>query len=188
MSDNIISDNRKVAHNTKQLRARSLFRSLVKKVATPAINSFAAREGFSGLAMMVKTVSRAFDKLFMSKIESQPVPAEELEVKTLRGKTSVAKVIAGLGGVSKVEITLGQFAAIFAAQPNGERGALPTDGSDIVGFVRLDIGGELLPVFGWWDGGWSFGVYNADDILAHELKANTCIFARPAANLSLTAV
>ena len=56
-----------------------------------------------------------------------------------------------------MEISLGQFFAAFAKQPNGEKGALLTSGYANVGYVR-DVNGVLWAVDGDWRGrGWRFG-------------------------------
>lgn len=148
--------------------AKKLLERLSTTIAIPAIASFTASENF-----IIDTSSRAKVKIsylgdnlkdnFLSKVESDEVAAEELAINRLLENSFDPAIIIALGGETRVEITLGQFFAAFAKQPNGEKGTLLTNGYANVGYIR-DINGVLWAVYGFWDdGGWDFGASPLDD-------------------------
>ncbi|MFZ1075197.1 MAG: hypothetical protein WAN50_02390 [Minisyncoccia bacterium] len=141
--------------------AKKLLERLPATIAVPAMTQFIAADNF-----VVDTSARAKVKIsglgdnlkkhFLKKIESYEVAAENLAVNKLLEFAYDPAIITALGGEPKVEITLGQFFAVFAKQPNGEAGTLLTNGYANVGYIP-DINGVLGAVYGYWCvGGWFF--------------------------------
>lgn len=153
--------------NYEPAGTKSLFERLSTFVALPAVTSFTASENFvintsSGAKMKINRFCNNFKANFLPKIESGKVAAEDLVVNKLLEHAHVSDIITALGGEAKVEMSLGQFFAAFAKQPNGEAGALLTNGYANAGFVR-DVNGVLWVVDGGWSGGgWGFFAYPRD--------------------------
>ncbi len=150
--------------------AKKLLERLSTTIAIPAITLFTASEH-----LIVDTSKKAKVKIsylgynmrqyFLPKVESDEVAAEEFAINKLLENSFDPAIITALGGEAKVEITLGQFFAVFAKQPNGEKGALLTNGYANVGYIR-DINGVLWAVRGYCRGhdlGWRFEADPLDD-------------------------
>lgn len=106
-----------------------------------------------------------FEKLFLNKVEQGEVAAETLKVSRLLEDAFDPAIVTDLGGEAKVEITLGQFFAAFAKQPNGEEGILLTNGYANVADVRDDEGVLWAVSGGWGDDGWYFNALSVDNPL-----------------------
>lgn len=136
-------------------------------IALPAVKDFTAKEHFvvdtsKKAVVKVSYLSDNFKANFLQKVESDKV-AEELAINKLLENSFDPIIITALGGEAKVEITLGQFFAVFAKQPNGETGVLLTNGYANVGYIR-DTHGVLWVVGGhWYDDGWNFFASPLDD-------------------------
>lgn len=141
--------------------AKKLLERLSTTIEVPGLASFTASQNFvvdtsRKAKLKISYLSDNFKANFLQKDESDEVAAEELAVNKLLENAFDPAIITALGGEAKVEITLGQFFAVFAKQPNGEKGALLTNGYANVGYVR-DVNGVLWTVFGYWSGdGWDF--------------------------------
>ncbi len=94
-----------------------------------------------------------FQENFLGKIE-EPIGKTKLRYHKLR-KSSVDKpILAELGDKTKAETTLSEMFALMEMQPNGESGALLTNGYANIFYIR-DINGGLWAVYCRWnDGGW----------------------------------
>lgn len=140
---------------------KKLLERLSSTVALPAIKDFTAKEHFvldtsKKAKVKISYLGDNFKKNFLAKVEKNEVAAEELAINKLLEYAYDPAIITFLGGEPKVEITLGQFFAAFAKQPNGEEGVLLTNGWANVGYIR-DINGVLWAVGGFWDDdGWRF--------------------------------
>ena len=148
---------------------KQLLERLPATIGIPAITSFTANKHFvpdtsRKAKVKISCLSDDFKKHFLAKVDKSKVVAENLVVNRLLKSSLSPGIIAALGGESKVEITIGQFFAVFAKQPNCEDGTLLTNGYANVGYVR-NINGVLLVVFGfrWLDNGWFFGARPLDD-------------------------
>jgi hypothetical protein len=141
--------------------AKQLLQRLSTTIAVPAMTQFIAADNFivdtsKKAAMKINYLGDNFKANFLQKVESDEVAAEDLAINKLLENAYDPAIITALGGEAKVEITLGQFFAAFAKQPNGEKGTLLTNGYANVGYVR-DIKGVLWAVRGdWSDDGWHF--------------------------------
>jgi hypothetical protein len=141
--------------------AKKLLERLLTTITLPIVASFTASERFmidtsKKAAMKISYLCDNFKANFLQKVESDEVAAENLAINKLLENSFDPDIITALGGEAKVEITLGQFFAVFAKQPNGEKGTLLTNGYANVGYVR-DINGVLWSVNGYWYAcGWDF--------------------------------
>ncbi len=153
---------------TSEVIAKGLLERLATTITIPVVASFTAKDFFvidtsKKAAVKIGWLGENFKKKFLPKVEKNEVPAEELAPNKLLERAYDPAIITALGGEAKVEITLGQFFAAFAKQPNGEAGALLTNGYANVGYIR-DIEGVLWAVSGFWDDfGWRFGASPLDD-------------------------
>jgi len=144
--------------------AKKLFERLSTTIAVPVITSFIGSEHFvigtsKNAKVKIRYLSENFKANFLSKVESGKVAAEDLAINKLLENSFDPAIVTTLGGEAKVEITLGQFFAMFAKQPNGEKGALLTNGNANVGYIR-DSNGVLWAAYGGWgDDGWCFLAY-----------------------------
>ena len=140
---------------------KQLLERLSASVAVPAVKDFTAKEHFvvdtsKKAKVKISYLGNNLKKNFLPKVESDEVAAEELAINKLLEYAYDPAIITALGGEAKVEISLGQFFAAFAKQPNGEKGALLTNGYANIGYVR-DIEGVLWAVTASWLGdGWLF--------------------------------
>lgn len=143
---------------------------LLKRVSTielPAVKDFIAADHFvvdtsEKAKVKISYLGDNFRKYFLPKKETGEVAAEELTVNELLEDAYDPAIVTDLGGEEKVEISLGQFFAMFAKQPNGESGQLLTNGRANIGYIRGDDG-VLWAVGGRWGGdGWSFGARPLD--------------------------
>lgn len=137
---------------------------LLKRVSTielPAVKDFIAADHFvvdtsEKAKVKISYLGDNFRKYFLPKKETGEVAAEELTVNELLEDAYDPAIVTDLGGEEKVEISLGQFFAMFAKQPNGESGQLLTNGRANIGYIRGDDG-VLWTVHGRWnDDGWVF--------------------------------
>jgi hypothetical protein len=142
--------------------AKQLLERLSTTISIPAVtSSFTASEHFvvdtsKKAKVKISLLGHNFKANFLQKVESEEVAAEELAINKLLENSFDSAIVTALGGEVKVEITLGQFFAAFAKQPNGEKGALLTNRGANVGYIR-DINGVLWAVYGRWnDDGWNF--------------------------------
>lgn len=148
--------------------AKKLLERLSTTIAVPAIAAFVAGEHFvidtsSSAKVKVSSLGENFKANFLQKVENGEIAVEYLAINRLLENAYDPAIITALGGEAKVEISLGQFFAAFAKQPNGEAGVLLTNGYANVGYVR-DIKGVLWAVRGSWDDdGWDFGACPLDD-------------------------
>ena len=131
---------------------KQLLERLSASVAVPAVKDFTAKEHFvvdtsKKAKVKISYLGNNLKKNFLPKVESDEVAAEELAINKLLEYAYDPAIITALGGEAKVEISLGQFFAAFAKQPNGEKGALLTNGYANIGYVR-DIEGVLWAVSG----------------------------------------
>lgn len=134
----------------------------VSKITIPSITQFIATENFvvdvsNNARVKISHLGEAFLKNFLPKVEGYKVVAEDLIINKLLECSFDPAIITALGGEAKVEITLGQYFAAFAKQPNGEDGPLLKDGQNNVGYIR-DINSILCAIRGrWLVDGWDFG-------------------------------
>ena len=148
--------------------AKQLLQRLSTTISIPAMKQFIAVDNFvvdtsKNAKVKISFLSDNIKANFLQKVESDEVAAEDLAINKLLECAYDPAIITALGGETKVEITLGQFSAAFAKQPNGEAGALLTNGYANVGYVR-DINGVLWAVFGYWDvDGWRFRAFPLDN-------------------------
>lgn len=152
--------------------AKQLFKRLSATIALPAVTNFVAREHFivdssENAKVKIGYLGEKFKANFLPKIENNEVIAEDLTVNKLLENSFDPAIITALGGVAKVGITLGQYFAVFAKQPNGKKGVLLTNGYANVGYVR-DINGVLCALRGDWDdlsnsNGWGFEAFPLGD-------------------------
>ena len=147
---------------------KKLLERLSATIASPSVKDFTAKEHFvvdtsKKAKVKISYLGDNLKKHFLPKVEKSEVAAEELAVNKLLEYAYDPAIITALGGEAKVEISLGQFFAAFAKQPNGEKGALLTNGYANVGYVR-DINGVLWAIRGRWDDdGWHFGALSLDN-------------------------
>jgi len=141
--------------------AKKLLERLSTTIVVPAVTQFIAADNFivdtsKSAKVKISYLGDNFKANFLQKVESDEVAAEELVINKLLENSFDPAIITALGGEAKVEISLGQFFAAFAKQPNGEKGALLTNGYANIGYIR-DINGVLWAVYGLWDDdGWYF--------------------------------
>ncbi len=137
---------------------------LLKPIGTVAIaptkGVFIAREKFVvntkwNAAVKIAYIWDEFTSWFMDKTE-QPFEGSTLKYGTLSRSSVDGPIIAELGGEEKAETTLAEVFALMSAQPNGEKGALLTNGYANIFYVR-DAKGVLRAVGVYWaadDCGW----------------------------------
>jgi len=153
-----------VVKNRGRIEVKKLLERLSITIALPTIRDFKAVEHFvvdmsSSAKVKISGLGDNFETHFLPRVERDEVAAEELAVYKLLERAYDPAIITALGGEAKVEITLGQFFAAFAKQPNGEKGALLTNGYGSVGYIR-GIKRVLWAVSGSWSvGGWSFEAF-----------------------------
>ncbi len=142
--------------------AKKLFERLSTTIALPAVVNFTASEHFiidtsKNAKVKISYLSDNFKANFLPKVEKDEIVAEKLVINKLLEDSFNSAIITALGGEVKIGITLGQFFAAFAKQPNGKKGVLLKNGHAYVGYIR-DTYGELWAVGGVWSGiGWDFG-------------------------------
>lgn len=134
---------------------KKLLERLSTTVVVPAMTQFIATDNFivdtsSNAKVKISYLGDKFKINFLRMVENNKVIAEDLAISKLLEKSLDPAILTALGGEAKVRITLGQFFAAFAKQPNGEKGALLTNGYPNVGYVS-DITGVLWAVYGRWD-------------------------------------
>ena len=140
---------------------KQLLKRLPVVISLTAVKEFVAKKHFvvdtsKKAKVKIRYLGDNFKKHFLPKVEKGEVAALNLALNELTEYAYDPAIITALGGEAKVEITLGQFFAAFAKQPNGEDGPLLTNGYANVGYIRNDEG-VLWAVSGsWHDGGWHF--------------------------------
>lgn len=134
-------------------------------VTVSGADRFVAREHFverldSGAEVRISWLGADFKKRFLDKIEEHVDPAQ-LGVHRLRRAAPDTPIIAAIG--ERHETTLSHVWNALKQQPKGEPGALLTDSTPNVFFVR-DARGVLWAVDLVWGGaGWEIGASAVDD-------------------------
>jgi len=142
--------------------ARSFLNPLPETIEIQAMKDFVAKEHFvvdvsEKAKVKISNIGGDFLRYFCPKIEMNNIAAKELVVNKITKNVFSSFLINVLGGENNVEITLSEFFAVFAKQPNGEDGPLLTDGYTNLAYAR-DIDGTIWAVHGfWYDDGWQFG-------------------------------
>ncbi len=148
-----------------EAKAKKLLKRLPTTIAVPTMTQFIAADNFIAdtsekAKVKISGLGSAFKTNYLLKIEENKVATEGLAINKLLEYAHDPAIITFLGGEPNVEISLGQFFAAFAKQPNGEKGDLLTNGYANVGYIR-DINGVLWSVYGRWVyDGWIFGVHS----------------------------
>ncbi len=133
-------------------------------------NKFIARDKFvvntkSVAPVKISAVWDNFTKWFLSsdgKTED-PIQEQTLRCTRLRKSSADGPIIVELGGEAKAEITLTEIYGLMAKQPNGEDGALLTNGHANI-FYAKDQNGVLRTVgVSWYDDGWDVDASLVED-------------------------
>ncbi len=138
-------------------------------VVSPTTAPFAAKDRFvvntkRNAAVKIAFVWDNFTSWFMGKTE-QPFEGSTLKYGMLSRSSVDGPIIAELGGEEKAETTLAEVFALMSAQPNGENGALLTNGYANIFYVR-NAKGVLRAVRVGWDaddGGWDVYAFSVAD-------------------------
>ena len=140
---------------------------LVSTVTIPATTEeFIARDHFvvdtsKKAKVKISYLGDNFRKNFLGKTE-EVIPEITLRYHKLR-KSSVDKpIIAELGGEKKAETTLAEMFALMEMQPNGEKGALPTNGYANIFYIYCPTGVLSTVRCSWGGVGWSVGACSVE--------------------------
>jgi len=128
------------------------------KVLIPAQERFVARDHFitsldPTAKVLIAYVMGNFNRWFLNKVEE---PSREVSLMwyELQRNSGDQTIVAELGGVGRVETTLGAVFALMQQQRLGQPGPLANNGWGNDFYIR-DIAGELRSVYvHWCDGGW----------------------------------
>ncbi|NCN52880.1 hypothetical protein GW950_00245 [Candidatus Wolfebacteria bacterium] len=143
----------------KMLKASTVASELLSPVGTvkvPGNDKFVASDHFTTNSKAVKIawLGNNFEQHFLAKVE-EPQSEVVLRYAKLKQGSSDKPILAELG--DKAETTLASIWEFLKKQPNGESGALLTNGYANIFYVR-DAKGVLWAVDAYWDSG-SWGVY-----------------------------
>jgi hypothetical protein len=149
------------------------------KVLIPAQERFVARDHFitsldPTAKVLIAYVMGNFNRWFLDKIEE---PSREVSLMwyELQRNSGDQTIVAELGGVKRVETTLGVVFALMQQQRLGQPGPLASNGWGNDFYVR-DIAGELRSVYvHWCDEGW--GVDCAPIVRTTEWPIRDRVFA-----------
>ncbi len=138
-------------------------------VVSPTTTPFTAKDHFvvntkRNAAVKIAYIWDDFTSWFMDKVE-QPFEGSTLKFGTLSRSSVDAPIIAELGGEEKAETTLAEVFALMSNQPNGEKGALLTNGYVNIFYVR-DAKGVLRAVRVYWlaaRGCWHVSAFSVSD-------------------------
>ncbi|HDZ85654.1 MAG TPA: hypothetical protein ENH35_03860 [Candidatus Moranbacteria bacterium] len=147
-----------VLGNAKIVQIKSL--EFIGTIIIPAITKkFVAKDNFivdtsRKTKVKISYLGDDFRKNFLGKTE-KAIPETTLRYHKLRKSSADKPIIAELGGEKKAETTLAEMFALMEMQPNGEKGALPTNGYANIFYIH-DVNGVLGAVRCDWGGvGWS---------------------------------
>jgi len=149
------------------------------KVLIPAQERFVARDHFiasldPAAKVPIAYVTAGFNRWFLDKIEE---PSREVSLiwYELQRNSGDQTIIAALGGVQRVETSLGALFALMQQQRLGQPGPLASNGWGNDFYVR-DTAGELRSVYvHWCDEGW--GVDSAPIVRTTEWPIRDRVFA-----------
>ncbi|MEQ1561265.1 MAG: hypothetical protein ABL899_00920 [Nitrospira sp.] len=154
----------------------------VGEVAFPGATNFVVSEKLGVDKSETATVKISghgsnFSSWFLGKIETNVAPSRLGYGKLLR-RAKAAVIRAFLGGEATAKTSLAEIHYLITLQPNGEEGALLTNGWANIFFVRdKDHVLRLVYVF-WRDGGWCWG---ADGLSSEVEWDDDQVFSRKVA-------
>jgi hypothetical protein len=144
----------------------ALLQPLETAVVPAATAPVVAQDYFKkNTSVQFSMVFAEFKRRFFDKTERLATPAVYRKHKLL-GIADDGRILAELGGGSKVEGTLGAAFALLQRQPKGEAGFLQTNGYANLFYVR-DKKGELCAIrLSWTSQGWEMDAIPVADPLA----------------------
>jgi hypothetical protein len=123
-----------------------------------------------------------FEEWFLGKVEKlaqQPIETT-LRYQTLLRNSTTDSIITELGGEVRAETSLGEMWSLLEKQPNGEDGALPTDGRHSSLCHAKDEKGVLRALnFYWRKDGWLVGAFSFGTLMdsRHRWDAGCRVFS-----------